>query len=105
MIGFCKVALILALDRFVASFSAFAAFDNDERTRAFLGVEIGAGHTEVKRDLCSNHIKLNDLVLSVQITLRRFRANFETPSPEELLCRTSFSRVDSLGFTDSATVN
>jgi len=33
---------------FIASFASFATFDNDERTRTFLGVEVGAGHVELK---------------------------------------------------------
>ncbi|KAI5121075.1 hypothetical protein M0805_008588 [Coniferiporia weirii] len=37
-----------AHDPFTASFSTFATFENDERTRAFLGVEVGAGHSEFK---------------------------------------------------------
>jgi len=34
---------------FSASFSAFASFDNEERTRTFLAVEIGAGHSNLKK--------------------------------------------------------
>ena len=33
--------------RFVASFAAFSDLTNDERTRTFLCMEIGAGHQEV----------------------------------------------------------
>ncbi|TDL23211.1 hypothetical protein BD410DRAFT_787528 [Rickenella mellea] len=33
---------------FVASFAAFATFVNDERTRAFVGMEVGAGHAELQ---------------------------------------------------------
>jgi hypothetical protein len=35
------------LYRFVASFAAFSDLTNDERTRTFLCMEIGAGHREV----------------------------------------------------------
>jgi U6 snRNA phosphodiesterase len=41
------------LHRFTASFASFASLDNDERTRTFLAMEIGAGHTEVC-DTCSD---------------------------------------------------
>ncbi|KAL5520060.1 hypothetical protein ACEPAG_1720 [Sanghuangporus baumii] len=33
---------------FTASFSKFATFENDEHTRAFLGIEVGAGHRELE---------------------------------------------------------
>ncbi|KAL5482667.1 USB1 [Sanghuangporus weigelae] len=33
---------------FTASFSKFAIFENDEHTRAFLGIEVGAGHRELE---------------------------------------------------------
>ncbi|KAL5501540.1 USB1 [Sanghuangporus vaninii] len=33
---------------FTASFSKFATFENDEHTRVFLGIEIGAGHRELE---------------------------------------------------------
>ena len=33
--------------RFVASFAAFSDLTNDERTRTFLCIEVGAGHQEV----------------------------------------------------------
>ncbi|KAI0689250.1 hypothetical protein BC835DRAFT_1407881 [Cytidiella melzeri] len=47
---------------FQASFATFAELSNDERTRAFLTAEIGAGHTELKA-LCD----------SVTPVLRTFR--------------------------------
>ncbi|EJC98045.1 uncharacterized protein FOMMEDRAFT_137382 [Fomitiporia mediterranea MF3/22] len=34
-----------AVDPFTASFSSFSVFENDEHTRVFLGVDIGAGHS------------------------------------------------------------
>ena len=33
--------------RFTASFASFAILSNDEGTRSFLALEIGAGHAEV----------------------------------------------------------
>ncbi|KAL5524575.1 USB1 [Sanghuangporus sanghuang] len=33
---------------FTASFSKFTTFENDEHTRAFLGIEVGAGHRELE---------------------------------------------------------
>ena len=33
---------------FKASFASFATFDNDEHTRTSLGLEVGAGHSEVQ---------------------------------------------------------
>jgi hypothetical protein len=33
--------------RFMVSFAAFSELTNDEKTRTFLAVEIGAGHHEV----------------------------------------------------------
>ena len=40
--------LLLHHYRFVASFAAFSDLTNDEHTRAFLCMEIGAGHQEVQ---------------------------------------------------------
>ncbi|KDQ09910.1 hypothetical protein BOTBODRAFT_58433 [Botryobasidium botryosum FD-172 SS1] len=34
---------------FIASFACFTSFTNDERTRTFLSLEIGAGHSELRR--------------------------------------------------------
>ncbi|KIJ54880.1 hypothetical protein M422DRAFT_775091 [Sphaerobolus stellatus SS14] len=34
---------------FTASFATFATFDNDEKTRAFVALEVGAGHSELYR--------------------------------------------------------
>ncbi|OCH91131.1 hypothetical protein OBBRIDRAFT_729439 [Obba rivulosa] len=41
-------AVARAHSTFTASFAAFAELTNDERTRTFLAVEIGAGHSELK---------------------------------------------------------
>ena len=37
--------------RFQVSFATFAELTNDERTRTFLSLEVGAGHHEVRRYL------------------------------------------------------
>lgn len=34
---------------FSASFASFTAFENDEKTRAFVAMEIGAGHSELRK--------------------------------------------------------
>lgn len=39
--------MLLTGSRFEGSFASFAILDNDEKTRSFLAVEIGAGHAEV----------------------------------------------------------
>ena len=47
---FCRLkSLMLYLRRrFRSSFACFTMFTNDEKTRSFLSVEIGAGHAEVR---------------------------------------------------------
>ena len=44
--GFMVCILLLYIG-FVASFAAFSDLTNDEHTRTFLSLEIGAGHKEV----------------------------------------------------------
>ncbi|KIK95804.1 hypothetical protein PAXRUDRAFT_11220 [Paxillus rubicundulus Ve08.2h10] len=49
-----------SLAPFDASFAAFSELTNDERTRTFLAVEVGAGHVELRRclDLLSPTLRL-----------------------------------------------
>jgi len=56
--------------RFSASFATFASFVNDEKSRAFVGLEIGAGHETLK-----------DISESLDQALHFFRQNAYYPEP------------------------
>ena len=45
--------------RFSSSFACFTTFANDEKTRSFLSVEIGAGHAEVRHVFCDASFMTN----------------------------------------------
>lgn len=47
------------LRRFTVSFAAFSELTNDEKTRTFLAMEIGAGHHEVRMPNSSNYILIH----------------------------------------------
>ncbi|GJJ15709.1 hypothetical protein Clacol_009987 [Clathrus columnatus] len=55
---------------FPASFANFTTFENDEKTRAFIAMEIGAGHSELRR-----------LVESITPTLRSLYQKEYYPQP------------------------
>ena len=46
-----QLLLIPCFSRFSASFATFASFTNDEKTRVFLAMEVGAGHSQVQKFL------------------------------------------------------
>ncbi|KAF8517395.1 hypothetical protein BU17DRAFT_91842 [Hysterangium stoloniferum] len=61
--------------RFLASFATFATFDNDEKTRAFLALEIGAGHSQLRQMTESITPTLRSLYQKEYYTEPRFHAS------------------------------
>ena len=51
--------------RFTVSMANFATFENDERTRAFVSIEVGAGHSQVR--VVWTFLTYSSLVIYVQL--------------------------------------
>ncbi|KLO08662.1 hypothetical protein SCHPADRAFT_922568 [Schizopora paradoxa] len=65
-----------SISEFNGSFATFATFNNDERSRSFVGLEIGAGH-EILRDISKSLEKaLQFLRQEVYYLEPRFHASF-----------------------------
>ncbi|KAF8517394.1 U6 snRNA phosphodiesterase Usb1 [Hysterangium stoloniferum] len=75
--GFKRAVMKVAASHspFPASFATFATFDNDEKTRAFLALEIGAGHSQLRQMTESITPTLRSLYQKEYYTEPRFHAS------------------------------